>query len=378
MTAVLHVLDDGCDPTLLQVLSTLRSRLGADGGRHAVCTIDPGVFRHAQFHEGGDVRRTEQRLWKAMNYAPMLPAAVADCGAQVLHAWGAQAAAVCSARLPSTPLVTTLLTPDQARSAARQIRALPVASGVIVGSQVARSRLVSAGVPPDRVVVIRGPADFSAINKARSGGVRAGVVGDARPVVLLAGPPSRGGGQYVGLWAAAIVRQIIPDLRVLMPYESAEGERLRRFVRQIRLDDLLIGPDSNRTWPELVTCADVFLCPAREDICTEPIAVAMAAGLVVVGTAVRSIAELIADKSNGLLCKPNDPRGLAARLLTALEDVELVRRVTEVARGQAYEVFGVRTFADNYARVYENVLAGRAVGDAVTDTAYEPAEPVGH
>ena len=33
----------------------------------------------------------------------------------------------------------------------------------------------------------------------------------------------------------------------------------------------------------------------------------------------------------------------------------------------------VRTFADNYARMYENVLAGRACGDAVQDTAYEPA-----
>lgn len=308
-----------------------------------------------------------------MNYAPGLPAAVVDCDARVVHAWGPQAAAVCSARLPSMPLVTTLLTPDEARNAAKQIRALPVASGVVVGSQVSRSRLVGAGVPPERVVVIRGPADFSAINKARVQGVRAGVVGDARPVILLAGPPSRGGGQYIGLWAAAIVRQIIPGLRVLMPYRSVEGDRLCRFVRQIKLDDLLIVPDSDRTWPELATCADVFLCPAREEIGTEPIAVAMAAGLVVVGTAVRSIAELIADKSNGLLCKPNDPRALAGRLLTALEDVELVRRVTEVARGQAYEVFGVRAFADNYARVYENVLAGRPIGDAVADTAYEPA-----
>jgi glycosyltransferase involved in cell wall biosynthesis len=373
VTAVLHVVDAGCDETQLQVLATLRSRLQADGHRHAVCAIDPDSDDRANQHGGGDVLRTVQRLWNAMNYAPRLPSVAEEFAADIVHAWGARAAAVCCARLPSLPLIVSLLSPDQARDLARSIRSLPADATVVVGSQVARSRLVTAGVPSDRVVVIRGPADFSTINKARASNMRKTVVGDARPVVLLAGPPSRGGGQYFGLWAAAIVRQIVPTLRVLMPYESREAQRLKRFVKQIRMSEMLIVPDPALTWPQLVTCADVFLCPAHDEISTEPIATAMAAGLVVVGTAVRSIAELIADKSNGLLCKANDPRALAGRLLTALEDGDLVRRITEVARGQAYEVFGVRTFADNYARVYENVLANRLVGDGVHDAAYVPA-----
>jgi glycosyltransferase involved in cell wall biosynthesis len=373
VTAVLHVADAGCDETQLQVLATLRSRLQADGHRQAVCAIDAELHERANQHGGGDVLRTEQRLWNAMNYAPRLPSVAEEFAADIVHAWGVRAAAVCSARLPSLPLVVSLLWPDQARELARGIRSLPADATVIVGSQVARSRLVTAGVPSDHVVVIRGPADFSAINKARTANIRQTVVGDAKPVALLAGPSSRGGGQYYGLWAAAIIRQIVPTLRVLMPYESREAQRLKRFVRQIRMPEMLIIPDSALTWPQLVTCADVFLCPAHDEVSTEPIAAAMATGLVIVGTAVRSVAELIADKSNGLLCKPNDPRALAGRLLTALEDADLVRRITEVARGQAYEVFGVRTFADNYAQVYENVLANRPVSDGVHDAAYVPA-----
>lgn len=373
MTAVLHVLDGACDETQWQVLDALRMRLSDGHDRHAVCTIDPQVMRRANQPEGGVIRRAEQRLWTAINYAPRLPALAQECGAQIVHAWGPRAAAVCSARLPSMPLVVTLLDPHQTRDSASRVRSLPEWSAVIVGSQVARKLLVTAGVPPERVVVIRGPADFSAINKARAAGLRAKLVGDSRPVVLMTGPPSRAGGQFYGLWAAAIVRQVIPSLRVLMPYESAEAQRLHRFVEQIDMKDMLVVPDASLTWPQLATCADVFLCPAEGEIATEPLAAAMAAGLVVVGTAVRSVAELIADKSNGLLCKPNDPRALAGRLLTALEDADLARRVTEVARGQAYEVFGLRAFTDNYARVYENILAHRPCGDAVHDTAYEPA-----
>ena len=191
MTAVLHVLDSGCDETQLQMLATLRSRLVSDGHHHAACTIDPEVLQRGDRREGDGILRTEQRLWKAMNYAPRLPAVAEELGARIVHAWGPRAAAVCSARLPSLPLVITLLAPDQAREMAHRVRSLPAESVVIVGSQVARSRLVTAGVPPDRVVVIRGPADFSAINKARAAGIRSTVVGDARPVVLLAGPPSR-------------------------------------------------------------------------------------------------------------------------------------------------------------------------------------------
>ncbi|HKQ46526.1 MAG TPA: glycosyltransferase family 4 protein [Phycisphaerae bacterium] len=373
MTAVLHVLDGACDETQWHVLDILLARLADGHDPHTVCTIHPQAMRRAHQPEGGVIRRAEQRLWRAMNYAPRLPAAARECGAQILHAWGPQAAAVCSARLPATPLVVTLLDPHHARDSASRLRSLPDWSAVIVGSQVARKQLVTAGVPPERVVVIRGPADFAAINKARAAGLRARVVGESRPVVLMPGPPSRAGGQFYGLWAAAIVRQVIPSIRILMPYESAESHRLRRFVEQIEMSDMLVVPDARWSWPQLVTCADVFLCPAHDEIATEPIALAMAAGLVIVGTAVRSVAELIADKSNGFLCKPNDPRALAGRLLTALEDADLARRVTEVARGQAYEVFGVRAFADNYARVYENILTGRPCGDAVHDTAYEPA-----
>jgi glycosyltransferase involved in cell wall biosynthesis len=127
----------------------------------------------------------------------------------------------------------------------------------------------------------------------------------------------------------------------------------------------LAGP----SWPELAACADVFIVPALGEVCTEPIATAMAAGLPVVGFAVRSVAELIGSGHNGLLAKPGDGPALAQQVLRVIEDDGLRRRLVETARAQAYEIAGVRDCVDSYARLYDNVASGRVAGDGVRDTA---------
>jgi glycosyltransferase involved in cell wall biosynthesis len=137
----------------------------------------------------------------------------------------------------------------------------------------------------------------------------------------------------------------------------------------MRIPALLTVPDSRLTWAELVTCADVFVLPALSDVSTGPMAVAMAAGLPVVASAVRSVAELIAHGKNGLLCKPGDAKALAGRILTAIEDAELVRKLTDVARAQVFETCSLRGYVDNYGRLYQNVLTGRAPGEDICDTA---------
>ncbi|MCG8405235.1 MAG: glycosyltransferase family 4 protein [Phycisphaerales bacterium] len=369
MTSVLHVIDRSCDETQLQVLDRLRARLTSEGRQHVVCSIDPEMMQRGSVHLGEAIVPAFRRLPRFMNWVPSLQDVVSDSGTNIVHAWGIEAAAACSTRLPGIPLVMTLLDPDVARDAANWVRSFPTSATVVAGSQVIRSRLVTAGVAPEQVVVIRGPADFGAINRARENDIRREIVGDAGPVLLTGGPASRGGGQYYGLWAAAILKQVFPDLTVIVPYDSPERRRLLRFVRQIEMPSLITPTDSRLTWPEMAVCADVFVMPAVDEVCIEPLATAMAAGLVVVGTAVRSIAEVIADRNNGLLCKNSGARLVAGRILNALEDESLRRQVTEIARGQAFEVFGIRAFVDNYAQVYDNLLTGKTPGEKVKDTA---------
>lgn len=366
--SVLHVLDGRCDESTLQTLASLRARLGG-AALHPMCGIDGVAAQWQAEFLNEPVAAAPLRLGGWFHYAPRLNRLVSQCGAGVIHAWGASALAAAVALPGALPRVVTVLDPAEAQRVARVVLAAPTQVAVVAATQVIRSRLLTAGVAPQRVVVIRGPADFKAVNASQNSGLRASIAPGDGPVVLMHGPASRDGGQYYGLWAAAIIRQIHRNLRVILPYSSHETRRLLRFVRSIGIQEMVIIPDRRQTWPQLAACADIFLAPAREEICVEPLASAMAARLVIVGSAVRSIAEMIADRSNGLLVKRSDPKLLAARLLTAIEDHSLARTVTDTARAQAYEVFSLRQYADHCERLYDNLRSGREPGDGIIDSA---------
>lgn len=367
MTRVLHVIDRSCDETLAQTLEALRARLNGENHRHTIIGIDPAAAARAAPHIHASIVLASRPIGPF--YSPQRTAIGPSAAVELIHAWGVQAAAVYSARLPDSPLLVSLFDPEIVVDAADRIRCLPKPVAVVAGSQVVRSRLVTAGVSPEQVVVIRGPVDFGAINRARAAETRREIAGEATPVILLNGPPTRDGGQFVGLWAAAIVRELYPDLTVIMPYESREGRRLLRFARAIADRGFLTVPDPRLGWAELAACADVFLMPAQGEVCIEPLGTAMAAGLGVVGTAVRSIAEMIADGGNGLLCGVAEPKALAGRILTAIEDAPLRRKCTDAARAQAFEIFSARSFVENYTRLYDNIIAGRPPGENIHDTA---------
>jgi len=370
VTSVLHLIDDDCNETCMQALETLRARTAAETIAHVIATIDARAGRLARGFIQVPVHPTLRYApSRFVNFSPALAELSRDSRTEIIHAWGIQAAVVASATRPEVPLLLSLIDPSPTAEVARWIRSFPVGVNVAAGSQLIANRLMAAGISPDRVAVIRGAADFAAINAARRTDLRSRLVGDAQPVVLLSGPASREGGQEVGIWAAAIVKYLHRGLRVLMPYSSREADRLQRWSTTLPHPGMVIVPDRRMNWAELVACSDVFLQPARDEVCVEPLAVAMAGGLPIVATAVRSIAEMIADRQNGFLVRKAEPKLVAARLLTALEDLQTARQVAETARGQAFEVFGVRAFADNYRRVYENLSAQRPISDGVRDTA---------
>lgn len=365
---VLHVLDETCDATTLQVVETLRAKLAESGVPQRIAVCDGATWGNARHFINSEIHRAEARFSAWAAFSPGLKALGQSQTFDLIHAWGARAASLCAAMLPGRKLVATVLNPELADEAGRRLRPA-FASAVIAGSQVARRRLCERGVPLESVVVIRGPVDFAAINQARNEGVREQLAPGELPIVLMAGPPSRSGDQYTGLWAAAIVAKVLPGLRVVLPYDSPELSRLQSFLSDGGISNLLILPPADWPWSKLVACADVFFVTAASDTNIEPIAWAMAGGVPILGTAVRSVAEILADRSNALLCKPGEPRALAAKLLNLIEDTALRRQISEVARGQAYEVFSTRQFVENHRQVYENVLNGRPAGDQVRDTA---------
>jgi starch synthase len=121
----------------------------------------------------------------------------------------------------------------------------------------------------------------------------------------------------------------------------------------------------------LIAISDVMVFASESDVSSTAIAWSMAAAVPVVATAVYSTAELVANKQNGLLVKPDAPKRIAVKMAALLGDRQTLRRMAEAARGQAYEVFSLRRCVDQHARLYQNLLTGAPATENITDAAFE-------
>src|SRR5262249_23157066 len=88
-------------------------------------------------------------------------------GASLIHAWGLSSLAAAS-RLGRAPKIASLRGAPSSKNDMRLLRVLPDDSTTILaGSQATRRLLAGRGIDPNRVIVIRNPVDFRAINEAR-------------------------------------------------------------------------------------------------------------------------------------------------------------------------------------------------------------------
>jgi len=310
--------------------------------------------------------------------APALRRHLARERIDVIHAWGIAAAVAASAAAPTVPLALELFDPNISERQARQLRSIhrPAGFALVCSTQTIRRRLIEQGLDPDLAVVIRPGADFAVINAAGKRKLRERLrLSDRDRVIITPEPATRDGGQFAAYWATGVRSFVEPGVRLIVPGTSPEQARIARLARQHRLEHLLRCPGDAFAFEELIAVADAMIVAPPGDVATTAIAWAMAAGVPVLGTAVYAIAELIADRQNGLLVKPDAPRRLGLRLAAMLEDRELLSKLQEPARGQAYTVFSVRSYVDRHARLYDNLISGTAPGEGIIDSALNAQRP---
>jgi glycosyltransferase involved in cell wall biosynthesis len=84
---------------------------------------------------------------------------------------------------------------------------------------------------------------------------------------------------------------------------------------------------------------------------------AMALGCPVVVSRVGGLAEIVQDGRNGVLCEPEDPQDVAAKLCMLLEDPGLAERLGHQAVADCGERHDPRRLAARTIAFYERVLA---------------------
>ena len=291
-------------------------------------------------------------------------------GADVIHAWGVDAA-IAAASFDS-PLVVHLFHPRMSAREMKALRALDRSAGfgVACASGTVRRRIIEGGIPADRCALIRPGVDFGWLGRQHRADVRNQLgLSLTDYVVLVSEPATRTGGHMEAAFACELASFVTPHIRMVLPGKSREHSRIRRFFADQPHPEVLICPDPDTPFLQLLAAADVFVAAPFVETSSTAIAWAMAAGVAVLGVADYSVAELITHKVNGRLFKPVRVEGRAVTLAKILAQAQTNGALREAARGQAYEVFSIRRCMDQHIRLYENVIAGQAASEGISDAA---------
>lgn len=301
---------------------------------------------------------------------PALLAASVD----LFHAFSLQAAQrFHAALLQSTiPLSLTLQSSNLSRQQLKFLRQLAVRPAVAIACATHRIQrlIVEAGVPLERTVVIRPAVDFAAIRAARDGGLRASL-GLRGPCFLLVAPSPLSPGDLDAVWAAMVLALVERKIVVAVAENGPEEARLRRLASRSLRPDSVVYIGRETPFEDLVAAADGLLLGPGDRVNVAAIPWAMAAETLVIAAAGYDTAELIIHKVNGLLYKGNGLHGRVTELTRLLKERNAPDRPRwlAAARTQAYDVFGLKRFTDQTARLYHNLLENRQAADGIADAA---------
>ena len=369
MTTIGHLLDASCSWEQRLGVSQLLDRLPRDRFQNHVASV----------------QRIQPTLRRALSCIDPLPhfgpigilagpgvaRYVSRRGIDVLHAWGVVAAQAARA-VSGVPLVVHLFDPCIASRQVKLLRTLWTAGpmAVVCSCEIVRRRLIEGGFPVEGCVVVRPGVDFAAINhwRRRSLRDRLGLTNDDF-VVTVPHPVARGAGQFDACWAVTLDRILGGGVRVLLPGVGSEQRRIASFADAHQGESPIVQLGDDEPFERVVSACDAILVTPPGDISTTSIAWAMASETLVIGSAVHAVAELIANKVNGLLYKPAARGTSAAAIRRLLRDRASHAKIKEVARGQAYEVFGLRRYVEQVMQLYDNLLTGSPAGDGISDAA---------
>ena len=246
-----------------------------------------------------------------------------------------------------------LLTPAQFRA---QLEMFRWCDRVVCNSRAAADRLLQAGLPGKKLIVIGNglPPEAFAANTAaferREGVLRVGMI--AR---MNAGYKNQGG----FLRAAARLGRRFSNVEFLLVGDGPLRAELEREAAEIGLQNRVRFLGDRRDIPAILASLDVSVVPSASESLSNVFLESMAAGVPVVSTSVGGNNELGGD-GRALLVSPNDEEALAQGLERVLTDEELRREMSYRARQFAQKNFSVERIREQYCELYSDVLASRS------------------
>lgn len=149
----------------------------------------------------------------------------------------------------------------------------------------------------------------------------------------------------------------VPELKLRIVGDGSERHSLEALAQKLGIADRVTF--TGRVSPETITDeydrAEIFCGLSRSEALGNVFLEAQAAGCAVIATRVGGIPEIVHDGVDGLLVPSNDPLQAAAALRRIVDDTVLRDRLAAAGK-QGKERYDWDTIAQEYARVYRELL----------------------
>ncbi|MFQ6007331.1 MAG: glycosyltransferase family 4 protein [Candidatus Zixiibacteriota bacterium] len=135
------------------------------------------------------------------------------------------------------------------------------------------------------------------------------------------------------LEAYKLVKQKYPRAEMVIAGDGPLRQEIETLAVKHRLNGVTFtGEVSQKQLVQLLADADIYVNCSTIDGLPVSLLEALAVGLPIVTTNVGGIPEIITNDVNGLFVRPNDPAGLANRIIQLIETPDLVEKLSEQAK----------------------------------------------
>ncbi|MFH1784224.1 MAG: glycosyltransferase family 4 protein [bacterium] len=183
---------------------------------------------------------------------------------------------------------------------------------------------------------------------------RIGIVGRLDPVK----------GHYSFLRAMGLVKARIPDIEILVvgKEENVKEIELRHLARDIGIQENILFIGYTQNVPEIMAnCAVGVISSVGSEATSRVLLEWMAAGKPIIATKVGVIPEVVKDGVTGFLVPPEDSEIMAEKVITLLEDDDVLKRMSKESRKLVEEKFSENVFVGHTEKIYAEILASRKI-----------------
>ncbi|WP_010583244.1 glycosyltransferase [Schlesneria paludicola] len=288
---------------------------------------------------------------------------------QIMHSWLFAANAYCrlsSGAVPATKIVVSERCVDSWKAGWQRWldrRLIDQTDRLIGNSSSVVEFYRELGVPAEKLACVPNgvevpPLDESANQQARS-----------ELLKELGLPPTTYVAGYIGrlakqkrvedlIWAVETLRQIRPQLHLVLVGEGPERTRLEEFAKQIGATNHIHFVGHRDDAPRWMSLFDVFCLASSFEGMSNSVMEAMSMGKPVLASDIPANRELVAQGETGFLPKLTDTVGFMQFLRRLIDEPGLGRTLGQAGRERIQQSFSIPRMVSAYADIYRQLLNG--------------------